>query len=650
MSIFLKEKHVDSRYTYLERFGEIMWKSFWTPAKYKKNIEKIDIPYLEKNMDDISKECVKRTILASSLVEDKVKTFWSFLVVDIPQTVIGEVGAIFGNSEVVHAQSYRFLVEKMGLTELFEKLSDIPVMKGRIDYLNKHLTKSNISKEKQVLKKLTLFTALVERISLFSQFYIIMSFDKNSKGLKTLYSLQSSTAREECYVDGTEILTPSGWKDILSINIGDDVYQWNGGALEATKATNVVKRPHKGKVISFSKKKHQCIVTPNHNMVSFYEDGRIINELASEYTTGNSGKYLADSFTSYKNDGMMLSYMDRLKIAIQADGSRLYWVNINGERKLRGIDGGHNYAIQITKQRKKDRLDWILSNLDISYSYTFGGGYHKYRFSLPDEDYKNFDWVDVKNIDRSWAKDFCNELSEWDGFKMEGTLCTIAYSSTNRSCIDTAQHIGIIAGYRTTISRKIDNRKESYKDCYKLNFSESTGFKRSHSIKKEEMDYDGLVGCVTVPSGIIMTRYKDQTYISGNCHHYDFGLELINIIKKENPDLWDEDLKSFVTDAVNKAYVAEINLIDWIFELGYPSHLNKSEVVNFVHSNFNTVCADLKIDLRWDVDQVMYQEKNSWMMNAIMPNEPDFFANPVGGYSSVEEDVSDEDLDDIFNN
>lgn len=649
MSIFVKEKHIDSKYAHLEKYGLIMWKSFWTPAKYQKNIQKIDVPFILNKMDEVSKQCIKKTILASALVEDKVKTFWSFLVTDIPQTVVGEVGAIFSNSEVVHAQSYRFLLQALNLTDDFENIQEIPCMKGRIDYLNKHLSKTYTPKEKQILKKIVLFTVLVERVSLFSQFYIAMSFNKNNKGLKSIYSLQSSTATEECYISGTEILTPSGWRDMLSVNVGDDVYQWNKGSLEIVKALHTTKRDYKGTVVSFSKLKHKCIVTPNHNMVSFSENKKIINELAIEYKTGNSGKYIADSFTNYNNSGKTLSFMERLKVVLQADGFRAKWINAAGETKNRGKEGGYNYVVGVSKQRKRERLDWILSNLEVRYKYKFDKGFHKYYISLPDEDYKNFNWVDFKSIDRSWAKDFCNELSEWDGFKTDGTLCTISYSSTNKECIDIAQHVGIIAGYRTTIGRRVDKRKESYKDCYKLNFAESTGFKRSHSVKKEEVYYEGEVGCVTVPSGVIMTRYEDQTFISGNCYHYMFGLELINIIKQENQELWDTELKDYVKESVLKAYEAESKLVEWIFENGYPSHLNKFEVSNFINYNFNQVCKDIEIDLEFEYDEDYYQEHNSWMMQALQPTEPDFFDNPVGGYSSVEEVISDEELQDIFN-
>jgi len=330
MSIFVKTKHIDERYQYLIKYALIMWKSFWTPAKYLKNIENLDAPYVLNNMAVVDSLAVKRCVLAISLVEDKVKTFWSYLVSEIPQTIVGEVGSVFSNSEAVHAQSYRGLAESLGLQKDFENIMKYPVMKGRSNYLQKYLQQDpRFRGKKRVLKKLILFTSLVERASLFSQFYILMSFAFRNKGLKTISSLQSSTASEE------------------------------------------------------------------------------------------------------------------------------------------------------------------------------------------------------------------------------------------------------------------------------------------------------LV-------------------------HYNFGIELINIIKKENPKLWDDTLERLVKKDIGEAYKNEIKLVDWIFEAGVPDHLTREEVVNFINYNFSIIASDLDLPLKFSFDEKLYEERNSWFMTILKPAEPDFFVVPVGGYSSLEEEILEEELDNIF--
>ena len=115
---------------------------------------------------------------------------------DIPQTVVSDIGALFAQSETTHRLSYNSLATNLLVDT--STIENYPVLRDRIEYLNKHVEKDpKIIGKKRVLKKIALFTSLVEKGSLFTQFYILMSFEKSSKGLKTISSLQQSTANEE---------------------------------------------------------------------------------------------------------------------------------------------------------------------------------------------------------------------------------------------------------------------------------------------------------------------------------------------------------------------------------------------------------------------------------------------------------------------
>lgn len=196
MPIFKKELHIDPKYQKFEKYVKIMYRGFWTPAKYEKMILEVDAPHYFNKMSSIDQETIKRCILAVSMVEDKVKTYWCSLALDIPQTIIGDVGGLFGMSEVTHRRSYHALAEALKINS--EEVKDHEVLEGRIKYLTKYLEKDpRVIGKKRVLKKLVLFTSLVERASLFTQFYILMSYAKRNRGLKTISALQESTAIEE---------------------------------------------------------------------------------------------------------------------------------------------------------------------------------------------------------------------------------------------------------------------------------------------------------------------------------------------------------------------------------------------------------------------------------------------------------------------
>lgn len=320
MNIFEKGLHIDPKYQHLEKYVHIMYRGFWTPAKYEKLIAEVDAPHFHNVIPILDQEVIKRCILAVNLVEDKVKTYWCTLALDIPQTIIGDVGGLFGQSEVTHRRSYHALAEVLKVDN--DDIDRHEALKGRINYLTKYIENDpKIIGKKRVLKKLVLFTSLVERCSLFTQFYILMSYAYRNKGLKTISALQESTAIEE----------------------------------------------------------------------------------------------------------------------------------------------------------------------------------------------------------------------------------------------------------------------------------------------------------VT---------------------HYNFGIDVINIIKQELPHLWDDYLTELITENIETAYQSELNLIDWFFENGVPEHLTKEEVINFLNYNFNIVCKDLGLDLHFEVDEELFEERNAWFKTKVfMTTEPDFFDMAVSGYASEDEEI-----------
>lgn len=319
--ILEKSLYLNPKYDYLDKYCNIIYKSFWTPAKYLKLIQEQDAKQYITEFNDVDKEVVKRCILGIATVEDKVKMFWSVIGIDVPQTIISDVGGLFTMSEVTHRKSYHGLLNSLNIST--SEIENHEVLRDRLIYLNKHNENdAKIIGKKRILKKIVLFTSLVERASLFTQFYILMSYGKRRNDLQTISALQKSTATEEIV-------------------------------------------------------------------------------------------------------------------------------------------------------------------------------------------------------------------------------------------------------------------------------------------------------------------------------HYNFGIDLINIIKEEYPNLWDDYLIDLITKNLQDAYVAELKIIDWIFEKGMPTHLFKNEVINFLNYNFNTICKDLGLEIIYRVDEEMYRKDNIWMMESIlaMP-ESDFFNNAVGGYSSSDEMIN----------
>lgn len=136
-------------------------------------------------------------MLAIAQIEVNVKTFWADLYKRMPITEIGDVGMTFAESEVRHKDAYARLLRILGLEEEFRTVVDIPAIKGRIAYLKKYLDASRSKDNKMYAKSVLLFSLFIEHVSLFSQFLIMMSFNKEKNLFKGISNVVEATSKEE---------------------------------------------------------------------------------------------------------------------------------------------------------------------------------------------------------------------------------------------------------------------------------------------------------------------------------------------------------------------------------------------------------------------------------------------------------------------
>lgn len=605
-----------------------------------------DVQDFSVKLNDTERSVLKNAMLAISQIEISVKKFWTKLGDRFPKAEFEQVGVTFGESEVRHADAYSHLLQTLGMNNEFDNLLENPVIQGRVDYLTKYLKGASDNSNENYTLTLTLFSIFIENVSLFSQFLIIKSFNKYMNCLKDIDNVVQATQKEECYAEGTEVLTPNGWIDFRDINVGDDVVQYENGKLQFTKVLHKTEKKYEGDMIHFHKKKNQCLVTPNHDMVYYDAAGEFKKVQAHKFLPHNR-KYLPHGGV-LENSGLeTLSPEDRLRIAIQADGTNLKWKDKSGNIWLRGKEGGYTHSIALTKLRKKERLEKILKELNIEFIKSQAENSHEVVYKLRynhDFDYKELSWVDVKNKSALWCRQFIEEVSKWDGY--QNTIKeSFGYCSTNKKAIDIVQMVAILGGYRTSIQTRNDKRKESYKPCYKLTFLDKDLNPACHGLEKTTVEnYSGKVYCVTVPSGVIVTRYKDDTFIAGNCIHALLGVYLIKQIQKEYPEWFNDDFYAKLQRACNKAYEAEAKIVDWIFEAGDLKFLNKETVKEFVKQRFNESLEMIGASKHFEVDAKKISDLK-WFEDEIHAEvNTDFFHKKPVTYSKFTKSFTAEDL------
>ena len=156
-----------------------------------------DIQDFKSRLTEVECSAIKNTMLAISQIEVAVKSFWGDIYHRMPKPEIGSVGATFAESEVRHHDAYSHLLEILGLNEEFETLKKKPVIMRRVQYLETALKNAKSEDNKEYAESILLFSLFIEHVSLFSQFLIIMAFNKHKNMLKGISNVVEATSKEE---------------------------------------------------------------------------------------------------------------------------------------------------------------------------------------------------------------------------------------------------------------------------------------------------------------------------------------------------------------------------------------------------------------------------------------------------------------------
>ncbi len=195
MSVFDKRvSYKPFEYPEVLQFVDAINKTFWVHSEVDFTA---DIQDFHSNLTHAERMAIKKSLLAIAQIEVAVKTFWGNLYHHLPKPEFNGLGATFAECEFRHSEAYSRLLEVLGYTEEFEKLMEVPVIRQRVEYLSQALkfTKSEVPQE--YIFSLILFTLLVENVSLFSQFAIILSFSRFKGYMKNTSNIIGWTSIDE---------------------------------------------------------------------------------------------------------------------------------------------------------------------------------------------------------------------------------------------------------------------------------------------------------------------------------------------------------------------------------------------------------------------------------------------------------------------
>ncbi|MFS4418103.1 ribonucleotide-diphosphate reductase subunit beta [Maribacter sp. 2307ULW6-5] len=191
------EKRVNLKpyeYPQLYEYVPAIRHSYWIHTEFNFTS---DIQDFKTGLTELERSALKNTMLAISQIEVAVKSFWGDIYHKMPKPEIGSVGSTFAESEVRHADAYSHLLEILGLNDEFKNLKKKPVIMKRVQYLESALRNAKSEDNKEYAESILLFSLFIEHVSLFSQFLIIMAFNKYKNMFKGISNVVEATSKEE---------------------------------------------------------------------------------------------------------------------------------------------------------------------------------------------------------------------------------------------------------------------------------------------------------------------------------------------------------------------------------------------------------------------------------------------------------------------
>lgn len=351
-------------------------------------------------------------------------------------------------------------------------------------------------------------------------------------------AVYTNIAFMEAFAGNTELLTPHGWKQIKDITAEDTVAQYHPetNLLDFT-APAIVPSHFSNEVyeIAANNGNARQVVSGGHRV--YLEEKTKKNNSCKTWTHSvHEARNLKDvnlntahrrfRSTGKAADGEGMTAIDRILVAINADGS---YKAGSTPRHTGEKTGTIPCTFSLSKERKIDRLlnlaneaGWEITTRqprgaagNVKESYTFVLHVPVEYTHDRSKEFANL-WA-LDKVSGTWAQEFVAESGLWDGHTLKDGRGTTFYS-TSKSDADFFVAVASLAGYRTRMDVRVDDRSENYSDTYAVyaSFTKDTVNAQSMQVTKSEPQ---KVYCVQVPSTFLLTRNGESPVISGNCVH-----------------------------------------------------------------------------------------------------------------------------------
>ena len=126
--------------------------------------------------------------------------------------------------------------------------------------------------------------------------------------------------------------------------------------------------------------------------------------------------------------------------------------------------------------------------------------------------------------------------------------------------------------------------------------------------------------------------------------HANAGIYIVNKIKEEFPDFFDDATKDEIRNIVAESIQVEAEILDWIFEAGEIDNISKTDLLNFMKFRADESMGKIGLEKVFYVSDFNYQPM-SWFEEEIFANSlDDFFAKRPVEYTKHDKSITAADL------
>jgi ribonucleoside-diphosphate reductase beta chain len=126
--------------------------------------------------------------------------------------------------------------------------------------------------------------------------------------------------------------------------------------------------------------------------------------------------------------------------------------------------------------------------------------------------------------------------------------------------------------------------------------------------------------------------------------HALVGIKIVNTIREEYPELFDDELIEKITSEAKEAFEAESKIIDWMVNGIKEEGLSASILKEFVKNRINESMTQIGFPKVFDIDKELISS-TMWFSEELLGNNmTDFFHSKDTGYAKNSQSFSEDDL------